>query len=234
MDLVRLTSNLVFLPFPVGHVYLWHDDDGLTVIDTSMPGSASSIADAVRSIGHDLGDVRQLILTHGHEDHVGSAAEIAAWGEVAVMAHHDDVPVIRGGQLSPPPVLSGWERDLWDRVHAQQPAKSVAPVRVDRELHDGDDLDLAGGAVAVAVPGHTPGSLAIHLPRQRILFTGDTVARTPDGTVILGVFNADPPQAIESLRRQADLDVDIACFGHGEPVTQNASQALRSAVRPFR
>jgi glyoxylase-like metal-dependent hydrolase (beta-lactamase superfamily II) len=231
VDLVQLTPNLVFLRFPVGHAYLWHDDDGVSVIDTSLPGSAPAIAEAVRSIGRDPADVRQLILTHGHEDHAGSAAEIAAWGDVTVLAHHADAPVIRGEQAGPPAVLSDWEQALWDQVHAGMVEQPVAPVRVDRELHDGDELDLAGEAVAIAVPGHTPGSLAIHLPRQRILFTGDTVARMPDGSVILGVFNADPAQAVQSLRKQSRLDVDIACFGHGDPLTQDASSMLRAAAQ---
>ncbi len=230
MDVVPLTPNLVFLRFPVGHVYLWHDDDGVTVIDSGLPGSAPSIADAVRSVGRKPSDVRQLILTHAHEDHAGSAADVAAWGDVTVLAHHGDAAAVRGEQSTPPPVLSDWEQQLWDQVHAGMPNDPAPPVRVDRELHDGDAIDLAGEAVAVAAPGHTPGSLAIHLPRQRILFTGDTVARTPDGSVILGVFNADPARARESLRRQAGLDVGIACFGHGEPVTEDASRVLRAAA----
>jgi glyoxylase-like metal-dependent hydrolase (beta-lactamase superfamily II) len=49
-----------------------------------------------------------------------------------------------------------------------------------------------------------------------VLFTGDTAARTPDGALILGVFNVDRAQAINSFRLQAALDVDIACFGHGD------------------
>ena len=87
------------------------------------------------------------------------------------------------------------------------------------------------GAVAVAAPGHTPGSVAFHLPEPRVLFTGDTATRTPDGgQVIPGVFNADPAQAAESFERLAALDIEIACFGHGEPVTQGAREELRAAA----
>jgi len=80
------------------------------------------------------------------------------------------------------------------------------------------------------LPGHTPGSAALYLPGPRILFAGDTIARTPTGEVILGVFNVDRVQAIESFRRQARLDVAIACFGHGDPLTENATAKLREAV----
>jgi glyoxylase-like metal-dependent hydrolase (beta-lactamase superfamily II) len=60
-----------------------------------------------------------------------------------------------------------------------------------------------------------------------VLFTGDAAARTPDGEhVILGVFNADPAQAAESSERLAALGIEIACFGHGEPIAQGAGAAL--------
>jgi glyoxylase-like metal-dependent hydrolase (beta-lactamase superfamily II) len=101
---------------------------------------------------------------------------------------------------------------------------------VDVELDDGDELDVAGGARVVALPGHTPGSIALHLPESRVLFTGDAVARLADGEVILGVFNADRAQALASLRRVAELDAAVACFGHGEPLTADAALALRAAA----
>ncbi|MEV4460966.1 MBL fold metallo-hydrolase [Microbispora sp. NPDC049633] len=229
MDVVRLLPHLYFLRFPVGHVYLWRDPDGLTLIDSGLPGSAPLIEQAVRSLGQAPSDVRRLVLTHFHEDHTGSAAEVASWGDVTVYAHRDDAPYIRGEAAGPPPILSGWERELWDRVHEGMPQVPAPPVRVDRELDDGDTLDFGGGAHVLAVPGHTPGSLALHLPEAGVLFTGDTIARTPDGQVILGVFNADPAGAVASFARQAALDVEIACFGHGEPVTEGASGLLGEA-----
>lgn len=230
MDLVELHPDLYFLRFPLGHVYLTRDPDGLTLIDSGMPGSAPLIEEAIRSLGHDRSDVRRLVLTHFHEDHTGSAADVAAWGDVVVYAHRADAPFVRGEATGPPPVLSGWEQELWDRVHEGAPQATAPPVRVDREVDDGDVLDFGGGAHALSVPGHTPGSLAIHLPDQGVLFTGDTIARGPDGTVILGVFNSDPPAAVASFARQAALDVEIACFGHGEPVTEGASGLLRDAA----
>lgn len=77
---------------------------------------------------------------------------------------------------------------------------------MDRELGDGDLIDLGGGthAVAVAAPGHTPGSVAIHVPDERVPFTGDSAARFEDGPVVLGVFNCDPPLAAQTSARLAE------------------------------
>jgi glyoxylase-like metal-dependent hydrolase (beta-lactamase superfamily II) len=81
VDVVELIPGLHFLRFPIGHAYLWQDPGGLTLIDTSVPGSAPLIATAIRGIGHEPAGLRRLLLTHFHADHAGSAAEIAAWGK---------------------------------------------------------------------------------------------------------------------------------------------------------
>ena len=231
MDVIELIPGLHFLRFPVGHAYLCEDPDGLTLIDTSVPGSAPQIATAIRTLGRDPADLRWLLLTHFHADHAGSAAEIAAWGGTEVCAHHADAPFLRGEAPGPPPDLTNWERPLFEQVSRQLPAVVPAPVRIDRELGDGDELSFGGGAITVAVPGHTLGSVAFYLPARRVLLAGDTAARGPGGQVIPGVFNTDRAQAAASFGRLADLDTDIACFGHGEPLTQQAAAQLRTATR---
>ncbi|GAA5054894.1 MBL fold metallo-hydrolase [Nocardia callitridis] len=235
VDLIPLLPRLSFLRFPVGHAYLWADQEGLTLIDTGMPGSGPLIAEAIRRLGYRTEDLRRVVLTHFHIDHAGSAAEIAEWGAVEVLAHRADAPFIRGQVEGPPPNLLDWERPLWEQVQAGLPEETVAPVRVDRELDDGDVIELGSGvtATAVAAPGHTPGSVAVHLPAHRVLFTGDAIARVPHGEqIILGVFNVDPARATESFAKLAELDTDIACFGHGEPVVGGAGPRLRTAARP--
>ncbi|MDN3355721.1 MBL fold metallo-hydrolase [Actinomadura sp. DC4] len=230
MDVIELTPRLHFLRFPIGHAYLWQDPGGLTLVDSGVPGSGPAIAGAIRGLGHRLGDLRRLVLTHCHGDHVGAAAEVASWGPVEVCAHRADAPFIHGEAEVPPPVLAGWERELLDQVTRRMPAERPAPVRVDRPVEDGDVLGFGGGARVVAAPGHTPGSVGIFLPEHGVLFAGDSVASSSAGDVILGVFNVDPAQAAASFERLAALDVEIACFGHGEPVTENAAARLRAAA----
>jgi glyoxylase-like metal-dependent hydrolase (beta-lactamase superfamily II) len=235
VELIQLTPRLHHISLPVGHAYLWHDADGLTLVDTGLAGSAPLIAAAVSQAGYRTADLRRVILTHFHADHVGAAVDIARWGDVEVMAHQADAPFIRGEAVGPPADLADWERPLYDQVTSQIPSQDArteppTPPRIDRELADGDELGFGDGAVAVAVPGHTPGSVAIYLPEHRVLFTGDAAARAPDGTVIGGVFNVDRAQAAASLRRLAGLNAAVACFGHGQPLTRDAAAALRAAA----
>jgi glyoxylase-like metal-dependent hydrolase (beta-lactamase superfamily II) len=231
MDVIQVMPRLYFIRLPVGHAYLWRDPDGLTLIDTGLPGSAPLIAEAIHQAGYQLADLRRLVLTHFHADHIGAAADITSWGEVEVLAHHADAPFIRAQAAGPPPDLADWEQPIYDRVMSQLPLEPAVPPRIDRELGDGDELGCGDGAVTVAVPGHTPGSIALYLPRHQVLFTGDAAARSPDRNVICGVFNVNRAQAAASFRRLAGLSVAVACFGHGEPLAHDAAAALEASAR---
>lgn len=227
MAAIELSSNLHLLAPGGWQVYVWWDGDGITLIDAGAVGSGPELRADLAELGLHAGDVDRLVLTHFHDDHAGGAAEVAGWGDVEVMAHAQDAPIIRGERVGPPPNLSATEREL----HAQV-ARGLAPAppcRVDRELVDGELLDIAGGAMVVATPGHTDGSMALFLPHPRVLFTGDTVAEH-QGQIMLGPFNLDRDRAALSFRALAELDADVACFGHGRPVVGDASAALAAAA----
>ncbi|MDT0610523.1 MBL fold metallo-hydrolase [Streptomyces sp. DSM 40712] len=139
-----------------------------------------------------------------------------------------------------------WRRPSYGaRCRARRPCSRTGSARCTRtpsggfdrpaqvtEVSGGDVLDFGGGALVVHVPGHTDGSIALLLPSHGVLFTGDAVAASPvDGGVMLGVFNVDRDRAVDSFRRLADLDAEVACFGHGDPVIRRAAEALREAAR---
>ena len=78
--------------------------DGLTLIDTGLPGSAPRLADAIRQAGHQRRTCGESPLTHFHPDHIGAAADLAAEGQVTVLAHNADAPFIRAGGAGRAPV----------------------------------------------------------------------------------------------------------------------------------
>lgn len=218
MDVIEVLPSLRMLRFPVGAAYLWQDGNELTLIDTGTADCAAELEGALD------GELRRIVLTHWHEDHTGSAAELADRHGAEVVAHRWEAPVIRGEEVGVPPVLEQFEVPI---RAALPPLPPAPPCRVDQEVEDGDVLAFGGGAVVVAVPGHTDGSIALHLPGPKVLFTGDAVANV--GRTMLGVFNTDRARAVKSLHRLAGLDVETVVFGHGEPIVSSAATALRGA-----
>ncbi|MFE0464009.1 MBL fold metallo-hydrolase [Kitasatospora sp. NPDC058965] len=219
MDLIEVLPTLHMLRFPVGAAYLWRDGSDLTLIDAGLADSGADIEKVLD------GPLRRIVLTHWHEDHAGAAAELAARHGAEVIAHHLEAPVIRGEVAGVPAVLEEFEVPI---RAALPPLPPVPPCRVDREVADGDVLEFGGGAVVVAVPGHTDGSIAIHLPGPNVLFTGDAVSNVE--RTRMGVFNTDRARAAASVRRLAELGAETAVFGHGTPIASGAAQALRDAA----
>lgn len=220
MDTVTVTPELTMLVVRGWQVYVWRDGDSVTLIDTGAPGSGDEILAAVPRID-------RIVLTHGHVDHCGSAAELQDATGATVFAGAGDAMEIRNGTAMPPPVFEDWEIPIHQRVSAGLP-EAAPPVTGLRELHDGDVLDFGGAAEVLAIPGHTDGSIAIHLPSRGVLFTGDTIANV--GTVMLGTFNQDRAQTVTAFKRLAELDVETACFGHGEPIVSAARTRIRDTA----
>lgn len=220
MDTVTVTPQLTMLVVRGWQVYVWRDGDAVTLIDTGAPGSGDEILAAVPRID-------RIVLTHGHVDHCGSAAELQDATGATVFAGAGDATEIRNGTAMPPPVFEDWEIPIHQRVSAGLP-EAAPPVTGLRELHDGDVLDFGGAAEILAIPGHTDGSIAIHLPSRGVLFTGDTIANV--GTVMLGTFNQDRAQTVTAFKRLAELDVQTACFGHGEPIVSAAHTRIRDTA----
>jgi glyoxylase-like metal-dependent hydrolase (beta-lactamase superfamily II) len=227
MGLEHLTGNLYRVLLGRFQAYLWREDGTGTLIDTGVADSGGQIAAALDELGLPPQALRRVVLTHFHDDHAGAAGEIREWGEVEIVAHAADAPIISGAEPAPPPQVAGADAALFARMTSDVPP--APPVDVDRMVKDGDVLDFGGGAQVLAVPGHTPGSLALHLPEHGIVFTGDVVAEHL-GRLLLGPFNVDSTQAAASLQRLAELDVEVAVFGHGEPALHGAGARLRDAA----
>jgi glyoxylase-like metal-dependent hydrolase (beta-lactamase superfamily II) len=221
---VEITEGIHAIDYGFVRSYLIEDRDRLTLIDTGVPSAAARVIDEIGRIGRKPSELREIVLTHGHFDHAGSVADLVALTGASVLAHRLDAPVIRGDAEMCPPVLSTVERPYAEQAGWR--TKSFPAACVDHELDDGERLDIKGGATVVYVPGHTPGSLAVYLPSKRALFCGDTIASL-NGNPIVGFFNCDSEEIRRSLVRIAEMDFDIAYFGHGDPLSRDASAALR-------
>ena len=215
----------------IGRAYIYQEQDRLTLIDTGLADSSDKIFAVIGKIGRKPEDLKQIFITHHHHDHTGSLAEVIERSNAQVFAHKIEAPVIRGDQPPHKPDANTLRSIL--RPIMGSALETAAPARVDRELEEGDEVDIGGGAKVLHVPGHTMGSVALFIPKHKILFAGDAAVSAiglgpPSGP--FAMFNENKKQAIASFKKLAELDFDRAFFGHGKPLDGAASLLFRRAA----
>jgi glyoxylase-like metal-dependent hydrolase (beta-lactamase superfamily II) len=197
--------------------------ESLTLVDAGLPQKAPKLARAIAEAG---GALRDVLITHHHQDHVGSLGAIAPNG-VTVWAHAADARVISGVAPPSPPA----SRNALDRFGVrvmERVAPKASPARVDREISDGQHVEIGEGFVAYHTPGHTAGHVSFLYPSKRVLFVGDAAANMLGRLgPPFGLYSEDHAAVRTSIAKLAALDFDIACFGHGRVLKGNACVAFR-------
>jgi len=198
-------------------------DNSVTVVDTGLGGNSANILNEVRRLGYKPSDVAHIILTHHHADHVGSLAGLKKATGAKVMAHPADAPYIDGGLPQPGPARPKWLTRMlspFSRMWASIPAE------VDKLLNDGDELPMLGGIKIWHTPGHTPGSICLFIPQEKLVIVGDLLSNRFSPSLPSRIFTVDMIQEVNSIKKLASLDFDIIAFGHGRPVLREARQAI--------
>lgn len=202
-----------------------------TLVDAGWPGSAQKILDYAAGLGYAPTDLARIVITHHHLDHLGSAAALRAQTAAPLAAHPADAAYISGEQQ--PPLPSGRGMRLLVRLMDLLPMFSQPdPLPVEVALQDGDGLDALSGGRVVHVPGHSLGSIALYFPAERVLFCGDTIdCRRGQPGLPPRPFSVDMNQALASIERMSELDFDVLCPGHGDPIVGGAAEQVCALVR---
>lgn len=231
---MKIAENLHRIGSDIVNSYLVVDPDGVTVIDAGLPRYWRLLEAELTGIGRSLDDVRALILTHGDTDHIGFAARLSREKGIPAYLHPADDARARLEVKKP---SSGWgpvkagpiAGFLW--YSAREGGLRIKPAGELRPVEDGQVLDVPGRPRIIHVPGHTPGSVAVHVPAVDALFLGDAMTTRNVLTGVTGPkpapFTLEPGQALASLDRLDDADATWVLPGHGPAWDGGAPEALR-------
>jgi len=207
----------------VARSYLLVNDE-ITLIDTGMPGSAGTIFDYVKNvIKRQPEDIKTIIITHHHFDHVGSLYKIKNLTGAKVAIHKDDADFINGKSSHEGPAFLKFMVKLLEIIYRSK------PVEADIILKDGDQM---GDYRVIHTPGHTQGSICLYNPNNKVIFVGDNLIY--DKGVIKGPGERlipDSENYKKSMEKLAQLDIEVILCGHSEPVTSDASLKLNEYVK---
>jgi len=225
MSAKRVIEGVHLVPMGMANAYLIEGDDGLTLIDAGYPNKEAVVFGAIRGLGRSLDQLKHLILTHGHPDHIGSAARIVQETGARTYMHPLDIPIAEsGGPFRPMRAAPGVLRRVLCKL-LYHPDERMEPVAIDQPLIPGEILPIAGGFDVIHTPGHCAGQVALLWRPGRILFAGDVGMNIMGLGDPVGFENLEEGRA--SQRKVASLSFDAAGFGHGKPIIRDASKRFR-------
>lgn len=196
--------------------------DELTVIDTGTPGTSNTILSAAKSLNYAPNQIKNILITHADIDHIGSLASLAKATGATVYAGKESVHYIEEAKTPPHvPAIMGALTGLLQKK-----------ATVDEVFDDNDTLDIAGGILAIHVPGHTPENYNFFWRKEGVLFGADLFfALSKDLTLSPKMLTWDNEELHKSAAKALALAPKYICPGHGKIVnlvrTPEAVQAIR-------
>ncbi|SNX56196.1 glyoxylase-like metal-dependent hydrolase (beta-lactamase superfamily II) [Streptomyces sp. TLI_55] len=203
------------------------EGDALTLVDTGYPGDRALVLDSLTQVGGSPEAVTAVLITHAHNDHLGSAEHLRAAYGTPVLLHEAEVPHARREFLQQVTVgevmKNGWRPGVvpWALRAIRNGGTAHVPVSKPEAFPEPDPLDVPGRPVPVHTPGHTDGHVAFHLPEAGVLISGDALvsghptSRIEGPQLLPDMFHHERARAVASLDVLAELEGDLMLPGHG-------------------
>ncbi len=203
------------------NAYLWQGD---TLLDAGAPTLAHAFWYELRRGGFDPRSLRHAMVSHCHVDHAGGLQHLHQ--PLAVHGAADDLAVLRGDRTAPRyhPTFGF----LVEAAEALIPRARLHGEHVTHPVAEGDEVN---GWRIIAAPGHTPGSVLWYQPETRTVFVGDLLIH--HFGFLQGpspLFTEDYEQAVASLSRVKELEIELVLFGHGRPLAVDAERRLHRLI----
>jgi hydroxyacylglutathione hydrolase len=236
-----IAEGVYRIPARHANTYLVEADNGLVLVDTGMPGSENHILKAVTSLGRKPSDVKLILLTHRHWDHIGSSAALKKETSGTLVSHPFEKPYVAGTLVVITPKAWSLYGHIARRVLAIASSTKklfrltkYTPVLVDEASDEESVLESVGldGSI-VWTPGHTKGSVSLFLNKSRIAIIGDLLMNKR-GKLREPLFMENTSQTMSSVQRILDLHPVILCPGHGKPLPPSKVRIKQRVTKPVK
>lgn len=236
--MTEVSRGVYYIPgqdefIPDSHVYVIGipGSRDFSIIDAGLMGKGRYKVGAIRKLGIDLGDIRRIIMSHTHLDHIGCLKEIMEQVPHAELWIHETEAAL---------LEAGDERGVYGMDMFRSMCMSQYDLKpgafkfeVTKKLRGGETLQIGGMSWKVLhIPGHSAGSIALYQADQKVLIPGDTVyADYAIGRFDL--YGADASALSRSLMRLAELDVEVLLPGHNRIVKGVKAGYIRATAEQW-
>ncbi len=235
---MKVAEGVYRVPARAANAYLVEADNGLVLVDTGMPGSETRILKAIAGLGRAPSDVKLILLTHRHLDHIGSAAALKKETSGMLVSHPFEKPYVAGTLV----IITPRAWSLYGRIVRRVLAIASStmkmfrlikyrPVHVDEAADEESVLEKVGldGSI-VWTPGHTKGSVSLFLNESKVAIIGDLLT-SKRGKLVEPMFMENTSQTRSSVQRILDLDPVTLCPGHGKPLPPSTVRVKERAAQ---
>ena len=210
------------------NVFLLKSSDGFILIDSGIFKQTHLLIAQIKENGFHISELKTIVLTHCHCDHIGGVTELVKHSEAKVAAHKDDIPYITQEKI-----ILGAYHDMMAEEQKVMKQFGCNVRQVDIVLNDGDVIDIHNGLQVISVPGHTPGSIALYQANEKIMFFGDVIRNNPKRGLTIGIpekFNFSTEQTMYDTKKILNYSIEYALFSHGSPILENAEKYLKEII----
>ena len=232
---MQITEQIHLLSFGSSNLYLIVDGGEAALIDAHVGGEAERVLEAVEEIV-DVSQLKMVVITHGHLDHVGACPLLEKRTSAVFAAHVADAGMVEDPWLQFLETLCRFQSPTEERYRSFLGTVGGRGVKVDRMLRDGDVLQVGACRLEVVhTPGHSPGSICLYDPRTKALFTGDAIQGAEKflpGWIGLVV---DARSYWASLQRLSEMEVELFLPAHYDIRRgAEAKKDISSSIKRFK